>query len=206
MDLQKIWNDSEASTEKLPEINHIAQIKSNGLKNPLKRAKKTILTNLIWTIIIGLIYIPIIYYYRFWQIQLFIGITLIFNIWAGYTAFILYKSIDSNVSANNLLSELKRVVNTLNKWMNIQCKVALFIYPFSATGGYFLGGVIGSGKTVEELLTKPIIIYALIVCIVVLTPASYYLAKWMFKCSFGKVITQINVLIAELTQVEKGNV
>ncbi len=202
MDLQEIWKATEASSEKLPEIISIKQLNSKGLKNPLKRAKKTILSNLIWTIIIALIYIPVIYYYRFWQIQLFIGITLIFTAWGGYTTFILFKSIDSNVSANNLLSELKRVVTTLNKWMDVQSKVALFIYPFSATGGYFLGGVIGSGKTVEELLTKPIIIYALIVCILILTPSCYYLAKWMFRFSFGKVIKQMEKLIEELTETK----
>ncbi|MEO5912209.1 MAG: hypothetical protein ABIP95_15065 [Pelobium sp.] len=202
MDLQKIWNASEASTENLPEISNINQInKSNGLKNPLKMAREKILTNLIWTILIGLIYIPIVFFYHFWQIQLFIGITLIFSFWSGYTTYLLYQSVDQNVSANNLLAELKRVVNTLNKWMHIQMKVALFIYPFSLAGGFLLGGVI-KGKTVEQFLERPIAIYALILSIMVFTPICYYLTKLMFRYSFGKLIKQMQKLIEELTETE----
>lgn len=202
MDLQKIWNASEASTENLPDITNVDQIKSNGLRNPLKQVKKSLFTNLMWSVLIAIIYIPIIIYFHYWQIQVFIGITFIFTVWAGYTAYNFYKSIEPNVSANNLLAELTRVANTLDKWMKIQCNVALFIYPFSITGGYFLGGVVGSGKTVEEFLDKPIVIYALIISIIVLTPLCYYLAKWMFRYSFGKAQQQMNKLIKELSETE----
>jgi hypothetical protein len=205
MDLKDIWNAAEPSKQQLPQINSIKEIKSKGLKNPLKLAKKNLLQNIGWSVLIGLIYVPIIFYFHFWQIQLFIGITFIFAAWAAYTAIKLYQSIQSNVTANNLLSELVRVKTILNQWMQVQLKVSLFIYPISVAGGYFLGGVLGSGKTVDEFLNKPIVIYALIISIMVLTPLSYYLAKWMFKLSFGNVITQINHLLEELTQVEDEN-
>jgi hypothetical protein len=202
MDLKDIWNAAEPSKQQLPQINSIKEIKSKGLKNPLKLAKKRLLQNIIWGIIIAIVYIPIIVIYNYWQIQLLLAITLLFTIWAIYTAIKLHQSIQSNVSANNLLSELMRVKTTLNQWMTVQSKVALFIYPISASAGYFVGGVVGSGKSVDELLVKPVIIYALIACILVLTLLCYFLAKWMFKLSFGKVIDQIDVLIEELTQIE----
>lgn len=204
MDLQEIWKATEASFEQLPEIKSLAQIQPHGLKNPLKKAKNMLGKNIIFSIIICLIYLPIIFIYRFWQIQLFIGITLLFTTWAGWTAFDLYRSIKPNVSADNLLNELKRVVSTLNQWIKVQIKVALFIYPISATGGYLLGGVIGSGKNVEDFMKKPIALYALIICILVLTPTCYYLSKWLFNKSFGKSIKQMNRIIAELTETENG--
>lgn len=202
MDLEEIWKATEASSEQLPEIKSLAQLQHQGLKNPLKRAKNMLGKNIIYSIIICLIYLPIIFIYRFWQIQLFIGLTLIFTTWAGWTAFDLYRTIKPNVSADNLLNELKRVVNTLNQWIKVQIKVALFIYPISATGGYLLGGVIGSGKNIEEFMSKPIAFYALIICIIVLTPACYYLSKWFFNKSFGKSIKQMNNTIKELTENE----
>jgi len=202
MDLQEIWKATEASSEKLPEINSITQLNSKGLKNPLKQAKKMLGKNIIWSVVLAALYIPILFIYTDWQIELFIGITLLFTAWAGYTGFQLYKSIETNVTANNLLSELERVVSTLERWIKVQCQVAIFIYPFSATGGYFLGGVIGSGKTVDEFISRPIVIYALIATIIILTPICYYLAKWLFKLSFGKIIKQMKKLINELTEIE----
>ncbi len=200
MDLKEIWKATEASSEKLPEINSIDQLNSKGLKNPLKQAKKMLGKNIIYSVVIGIIYIPILFIYQYWQIQLFIGITLVFTTWAGYTGFKLYQTIETNVTANNLLSELKRVVYTLEEWIRVQCKVAIFVYPLSATGGYFLGGVIGSGKTVDEFISRPFVIYALIVTIIILTPTCYYLSKWMFNYSFGKAIKQMKKLIEELTE------
>ncbi|MBU1373996.1 MAG: hypothetical protein KKG25_07395 [Bacteroidetes bacterium] len=200
MDLKEIWKATEASSEKLPEINSIDQLNSKGLKNPLKKAKRMLGKNIIYSVVIGLLYIPILFIYQYWQIQLFLGITLIFTAWAGYSGFKLYQTIEPNVTANNLLSELKRVVYTLEEWIKIQCKVALFIYPVSVAGGYFLGGVIGSGKTVDEFMNRPFVVYALIITIIILTPISYYLSKWMFKYLFGNTIKQMKKLIDELTE------
>lgn len=202
MDLKEIWNATEPSTQQLPQINSVNEIKSKGLKNPLKLAKIKLKQNIAWSIVVGVIYIPLIVIYQYWQIQLLLGITLIFTIWAIFSAIKLHQSIQSNVSASNLLSELVRVKNTLNQWMAVQSKVALFIYPISASGGYFLGGVLGSGRSVDEFLSKPIVIYALIISVLVLTPLCYYLAKWMFKLSFGKVLEKINNLIVELSKVK----
>nr|MBC7612753.1 hypothetical protein [Pseudopedobacter sp.] len=136
--------------------------------------------------------------------MLFISITLFFTDWAGYAGFQLYKSIETNVTANNLLSELKRVVYILEEWIGVQCKVAIFVYPISATGGYFLGGVIGSGKTVGQFMSRPFVVYAFIITIIILMPICYYLSKWMFNYSFGKSIKQMQKLIDELTAVEKN--
>jgi hypothetical protein len=205
MDLKQIWNATEPSTQQLPQINSIKEIKSKGLRNPLKLAKKMLMQNIVWSVLIAISYIPIVFYFNYWQIQLLIGITFVFTVWAVYSAIKLYQSIQSNVTANSLLSELKRVDVILNQWMQVQSKVALFIYPLSATGGYFVGGVLASGKTVNEFLSKPIIIYILIITVIILTPLCYYLTKRMFKISFGKVLTQINILIQELTQIENEN-
>ena len=201
MDLKEIWKATEASSAKLPEISSIDQLNNKGLKNPLKQAKKMLGKNIMWSVVIGIIYIPILFVYPFWQILLFIGITLFFTAWVGYTGFQLYKSIETNVTANNLLSELKRVVYTLEEWIRIQCKVAIFIYPISITGGYFLGGIIRSGKSVNEFINRPVVIYALIITIIVLTPTCYYLSKWMFNYLFGNAIKHMKKLIDELTEI-----
>nr|MBC7613503.1 hypothetical protein [Pseudopedobacter sp.] len=100
MDLKEIWKATEASYKKLPEINSIDQLNSKGLKNPLKQANKMLAKNIIWSVVIGIIYIPILFIYPFWQILLFISITLFFTDWAGYAGFQLYKSIETNVTAN----------------------------------------------------------------------------------------------------------
>jgi hypothetical protein len=67
------------------------------------------------------------------------------------------------------------------------------------TGGFFLGGVIGSGKTVEGFMSKPLMWVILSICILVLTPLCYWLVKVMFKYSFGNHLQQLKANIDELT-------
>ena len=115
------------------------------------------------------------------------------------SALRLYNRIDAGVSASNLLNELKRNQLALKNWVTIQSRIGLFLYPFSAAAGFLFGGVIGSGKSVESFLSKPIVIIALIAAIVVLTPLAYIVSKWMFKHSFGKLQRHIDDTIAALS-------
>ena len=188
MSVNKIWKD--INDEKDVELTSLIK-KGNWGKlashNPLQSIKKTLLMNIAWTAIICIAYMVIIFYFNYWQLQLSIGVVFIFSLWALYTAYILYKKIKSTVSSSaSLLSELKRHHQSVTNWINMQQKIALFIYPVSVVGGFLLGGVIGSGKSVEALISKPLFFYTLFGAIIIVVPACYYLAKWMFTRSFGK--------------------
>ena len=82
--------------------------------------------------------------------------------------------------------------------MKVQQQAALIIYPISAAGGFLLGGVLGSGKSVEVFMSKTVVQVALLVCIIILTPAAYYLARWMYNCSFGKHLAALQKNINDL--------
>jgi len=142
---------------------------------------------MILAVLICLLYMVVIYYFRIWQVQLCTILVLCFSLWALYTAYLQYKNINSTVSAiNPVLQELKRHHQSITAWMDTQQRVALFFYPVSAAGGFMLGGVSESGKTVTEFMSKPLVWVALLIALAVLVPACWYLTKWMFKYSFGK--------------------
>ncbi|TFF40790.1 hypothetical protein [Mucilaginibacter psychrotolerans] len=199
MDIEQVWKGHMAETSSLPDMQSIAQLKPANQSNPLKKMKKLLVKNMVGVACCIAFYVIIIYFFNFWQIRVLIGITLLFTLWALATAWQLYRSADDQVSATNLLDELKRNRDALNLWMRIQMRVSVFIYPFSAAGGYLWGGVLGSGKDVAAFMSKPIAAWALIACIIVLTPLGYLAGKWMFKKTFGKVITQLDENIASLS-------
>jgi hypothetical protein len=80
--------------------------------------------------------------------------------------------------------------------------VALWVYPFAATGGFMLGGTVGSEKTVEVFMGDYRVLIALAIMLVVLVPLSYWLAKWMTRVAFGKYVQQIKERIDELETQE----
>lgn len=200
MDLQDIWKDFQPKTDEVRDITNTNQLHhSSSFENPLKKLKKLLRANIIWSIVISIIYIPVMIYAEYWQIHAFLSVVIVFTIWAVYSAIKLYQDLDPNVSANNLLSELKRQANAINKWMDVQKKVALAIYPISAAAGFMFGAVAGSGKPLEQVMAKPNMIWILIITVIVLTPICHLLTKWMFNFSFGKVLKKMNGLIDELS-------
>ena len=62
----------------------------------------------------------------------------------------------------------------------------MIIYPISAAGGFMLGGYVGSGKPIEQFMSKPAVLIALVISIIVLVPICHHFAKWMDKKAFGQ--------------------
>ena len=102
-----------------------------------------------------------------------------------------------------LQQELKRHFDSISNWIRIQKRMVLFIYPISAASEFMLGGVIGSGKSVETFMNKPVVILALFITILILMPAASYTAKWLFKKSFGKHLDDLKENIDSLEEEKK---
>lgn len=200
MNINNKWNnESHHSDEDLNALLNIKSIKSLSSKNPLENIKSNLIINIVLGFAICILYVFILFQFPIWQVQLTIGITLIFSVWAIYTAFIEYKKIKTDVSPDNsLLEELKNHHSSLTNWMKTQQLVGIFIYPISAIGGFMLGGTVGSGKNVESFMGKPSILLILLVVLIVLVPLCHFFAKWMFSYSFGKHLKSIEQKIYDL--------
>ena len=200
MSNQYIWDDiNNKQDDDLLSLLQKPKLSKLTSHNPLEKIKKNLLMNMVWGIIICALYVFIIIHFQIWQVQVSISIVLLFSLWALYTAWLQYKKLNTSVSSNSsVLSEMKRHCESIETWLNTQQKVALIIYPVSAAGGFMLGGVIGSGKSVELFMSKPIVILILVVTILILVPACYYLAKWMCNYSFGKHLKTLQQNIQDL--------
>lgn len=200
MNIDNNWNNGgNNSDEDLNALINIKRINKLSSKNPLENIKSNLILNIILGLAICILYVFILFYFPIWQVQLTIVITLIFSLWAIYTAFLEYKKINTNVSADNsLLVELKNHHSSLTDWMKTQQRVGIFIYPISAIGGFMLGGTIGSGKDVTSFMVKPSILLILLGVLIILVPLCHLMAKWMFNCSFGKHLKSIDQKIKDL--------
>jgi ABC-type branched-subunit amino acid transport system permease subunit len=110
----------------------------------------------------------------------------------------LYKGIDLGLDKLNVLDELKKQYKAFSEWQKQSLRVALFIYPFAAAGGFMLGGSVGSGKSPGLLMEDYRLQIILIIVIIILVPLCYLLAKWMTRVTFGKYIDALKEKIDEL--------
>ena len=200
MSLEQDWKQiNEGSDDDLSSLLRPGQLNKLHSLSPLQKIKRHLFINMCWSIAVALLYIVIMVEFPLWPVLLTIGITQAFTIWAIYTAWHQYKNIAPFAGNSlSLLAEMERHYHGMNKWIKLQKKVAIIIYPISATGGYMIGGIVGSGKTIEQFFSKPIVIIALALVILILVPCCVYLTKWMFNKSFGKHLAALKKNIEEL--------
>ncbi len=168
-------------------------------KNPLLIIKKNLFKNMIWAVIICSMYLFIIFYFNVWQIRTIFSIILILSLWTLSKTYKEYKKINTDISPiDPLLTELKRHQQSITRWMQAQQRAWILIYPFCAAGGFMVGGMTGSGNTLETFMQKPLAIPTLIITIIVLVPAGYFLSKKLFKASFGNHLKALQENIKDM--------
>ncbi len=199
MDIKNIWDQASGSDNALNKIFERKDFGNFQSKLPLVKLKKNLFTSLLLAVLLTAAYVPLFYYIEIWQVRVAIGIAILFNIYVGFDTWKLYNNIDVNVSTtNSLKDELQKNYSSFQSWWRIQERLGLFVYPIAATGGFILGGVEGSGKSVEAFLYNPKMLLVLGVTLVVLVPLCYYGAKWMFNFAFGKHLKRLKATIDEL--------
>ena len=199
MDLENIWQQAGNKDDMLNRILQQKNFDHLHSKLPLKKLKKNLLTGIAWAILITAGYLVLFYFIHIWQVYLALSIVIAFNVWIIIITWRLYKTIQDTITpSNSLKQELQKNYDGFQKWWAIQARLGLYVYPVAATGGFMLGGVVGSGKTVEAFLYRPSILIILVITVAIITPVCYYLAKLMFKYAYGRHLKKLKELIDEL--------
>jgi hypothetical protein len=169
-------------------------------QHPLMKLRRNLKMNTIYGMVITAAYILIICTTPVWPVQLAMAITAIFNIVLLIPAVKMYRNIQTTISpADSVLFVLKKHHHDINAWCRMQNRLAGYIYPVAATGGYIYGGVWGSGKSFEQLFAEPLFLWVLPVTLIVLVPLGLLLAKWLTKKAFG---VYLDTLLANITALE----
>lgn len=199
MDIEKSWNEWKPDENDWDNLVKGSLSKDWQPRDPLIKLRKNMQMNMGWAILICFLYIAAIIYFPLPIFRICIIIMLGFTCWAAISTYHEFKRIEPGVSGSqSLLEDMEKHYTSISRWMKASEKVALFFYPIGAIGGFFMGGVLGSGKSFSELITKPIILISLLIVLVILVPAAHYLAKWMNKKAFGDHLKKLKENIDQL--------
>lgn len=204
MSIEQNWKKmNEGADDDLSSLLQKGRLQKMHSSNPLQKIKYYLVVSIAWAVLIAALYIYVLIRFPYWQVIVCIGAVLLFTVWGGYTSWVQYKSIRPSVPGDQpLLAEMEKHYTGIRDWMRLQMKVAIFVYPVAAAGGFMIGGIVGSGKSIEYFLSKPVVILALIIAVVVLVPCCIWLAKWMFKKSYGKHLATLKKNIDALKSLQ----
>lgn len=200
MNLKEFWKPKEDGPAK-PVALDKSKLLKNSCLHPMCALKRNIMYNFYLGVAIMGLWVYLISVFPQWQIRVcfvLIAAVTAYMLWDTYKIF---KGIDTQCTEDiHLLQELKLHCDKIEKWIKNSSILGLLMYPFSVSGGFFIGALQGSGLTVDDLLDKPKVIWSLIIAIAILTPLSYLLTRWMNHLAFGKHLQKVKDMIQELEE------
>ncbi|HEX4875046.1 MAG TPA: hypothetical protein VFV31_00135 [Chitinophagaceae bacterium] len=191
MSLEQQWKQlDEQGDEELRSLLQPRKLQRLQSRNPLQKIKSLIVAGLIFSVAITALYGYLLVAYPYWPITVSLIVVIGFNVWVSVTSWQLYRQINPFVQ-EAVLQEMQHYYNSVMNWYRLQERVALFVYPVALAGGFLLGGMEGSGKSIEQIMSKPIMWVALGICMLILVPLCWWFARWMFRKSFGRYLKQL---------------
>jgi uncharacterized membrane protein len=199
MNLEENWKDLPAQTDDdLSALLKPGKLNTLRSNHPLITIQRNLRYNIGFGVIISLLYIWVFIQFPFWQVYVCIGIVFLFTVLGTYHGYSLLQRLKADPGDLPLLKTLEFQHEMIKRWIRLQERVAVAVYPFAAAGGFMIGGYEGSGKSIEEFMGKGLVQIILVVVIVVLVPLGYWLAKWMNKVAFGNHLNKLKENIEEL--------
>ncbi len=195
MDLQEVWKRMESEKLARPVLGSVEVRKTS--KHPVAKLKRAYLisTGFALVFLIGFIVLTFTFHQPIVKGSLLLVIV-------GYVFFLvvnlsMYRKINVQLPVDqSLRAALTHTHTFISENIRFQERVALFIYPVAATAGFLMG--LASGGNVEALMQKKVVLIILLFTIAILTPIAFYLARWLYKVSYGSCLTELKRLIEEI--------
>ncbi|UPT65624.1 MAG: hypothetical protein M0D57_13905 [Sphingobacteriales bacterium JAD_PAG50586_3] len=165
---------------------------------PLQKLKKQWDLRIVFTLAIAPIWLVAVFYFNEFIIQLLMGLVFISNLWSLYISFNLKSKLKKGVNSNlPVLENIKITHNLISTAIRLEERVFIFIYPISVAAGFFAGlSMSGAVNNIANNPQKALTILTILgVCIVVLTPLSHFMAKWLNKLAFGNYLKELKRVI-----------
>jgi hypothetical protein len=194
-DLHKIWK--ALADEKLDKPLGGEIFLPKRSKHPVQKLKDGYLLSIGFSITFLIGFVILFFVFREMVVKASLGLVIGSYIFFLVTNFSMYRKIKTQLPVDqSLRTTLTHTVDFVSTNIRFQERVALFIYPVAATSGFLMGGA--TGGDITSMLQQRALILLWLGAIIVLTPLCYLLAHWMYKISYGRWLSELRVLIAEL--------
>ena len=193
-DINDLWKNLSSEQPRQPISNETLLYWQHRSNDPLGKLRKNIRINSGYTVVFGLAWTFLFFYADHFWIRFLLGILV-----AGHVAGLLYnrwllREVVVTPPADTLIRErLTHLSHRMLQGLRSLEYIALFFYPVSITSGFCLA--LASEDKLDLLVTDQVLQGILVGALVVLTPACYYLTRWLNKLAFGNEVKRLQELV-----------
>jgi hypothetical protein len=197
MDLKQAWKTLEKEKLTVPVSGSLLVPKHS--KHPVNKLIHAFGAGLIFCIVFEALFVSILFTVDQHIVQLGIGAIIILYAYLFYINLRVFRTIrQSYRSDENVLSTLSHVHRIVSETIRFQQKISWGFFPICVAAGFLLG--VSLKKDAATAIVQPVFYLTLIVTMAIVTPACYFLTKWMTKIAYGKYLKQIEELIRQAEQ------
>ena len=201
MSIEKMWKELEADDVDLKDVFYNQDFKTTTSLNPIITLKQTIGISIVLAIIVNVLYLIPLFLISLWTFRLALIIIIVANIWITIRSWHLYQSIETRISPSvPLKKQLQMTLDNIKKWWRLQQKISLIVFPIAVVGGYTLGLVIGSGKSLQTFIANPYTWVKLGIAIIVISIFGFWLINKAFKKAYGKHLEALEENLRQLNE------
>lgn len=194
MDLKEAWKNLEKEKLSIPVTGTISIPKYS--KHPVASIINTFAVGLIFCVFFGLVFLSLIFVMDQMIVKAgLIVITFFYGILFIVNWRVLRKIKRLHQSDEKVLNVLQGVHAIVSQTIKFQQKLSWVFFPICVAGGFVLG--VSMKKDAAAMMVQPKFYLSLMVTMAVITPAAYFLSKWLTKISHGKYLKQIEDLIVQ---------
>lgn len=192
--INELWKNLSSEQPRQPISNETLLYWQHRSNDPLNKLRKNIQINITYTVVLGLAWTFLFFWADHFWIRFLLGIMV-----AGHVAGLLYnrwllREVVVTPPADTLIRErLTHLSHRMLQGLRSLEYVALFFYPISITSGVCLA--LASENKLDLLVTDTLLQSILAIVLLVLTPACYFLTRWLNKIAFGNEVKRLQALV-----------
>ncbi len=205
MDLQAAWNQLSDQKFEQPfpsalEIDRAINAESVSYVASLKKRvlKKFYYAMGIWALFIAVTFVGL-------QNPDFLWVMSVIHLYYGAASVFLYLQYRKISPATNLAISVKEYLlaqyTTVKTTLKTEELVSLFFYPIAGICGMSISLTL-SGMTLATIFSTPLILWSMAIFAVVATPLCHWLAIYLNKCAFRKLLDKLKANIEQLEDPE----
>jgi hypothetical protein len=194
MDLKEAWKNLEK--EKLSIPVHGTFVIPKQSKHPVANMISTFGLSLLFCVLFGLIFLALLFIMDQTIVKIGLAvITFFYGVLFAINWRVLQRLKKLHRSDEKVLNVLQGVHAIVTGTIKFQQKLSWVFFPICVAGGFVLG--VSMKKDAAAMMMLPKFYISLIITMAIVTPAAYFLSKWMTALSHGKYLKQIEELIEQ---------
>jgi len=197
-DLQELWKKMEDQQWKeLP--SDLPFSFSGKSRHPVQKLKTAFALALGYVVFFEGVFVYLLFAFPQPLVRIFLMLVVAAYVFYFFVNLKVYNFIKKETDFSlNLKQTLTAIYEKISASLQFQRKSVIVIYPISATAGFLMGLSI-ENDTLTAMQEK-VMILALIITVIVLTPLCYWAARWMENVSYGRYLKQLKLLIQSLEE------